>query len=145
VAGIDFGDVRLGVALCDPERRLATPHATYTRRTPAGDAEWFRRLVREYRVTLFVVGLPVHLSGGESQKSRAARQFAAWLERETGVPTVLYDERFTTVEAEEQLRAAGLTAKRRKDRRDMLAAQILLRDFLASGCRGQDNPGDIAG
>ena len=142
-AAIDYGDVRIGVALSDADRTMALPHATYERHSAAADAEWFRRLAREYGVTLFVVGLPVHLDGRESQKSRAARQFAQWLTAETGLPCVFFDERFTTAEAEEALRGRGLTAKRRKARRDMLAAQILLRDFLASGCKGQEAPGGL--
>src|SRR6266480_4046 len=91
VAAIDYGDVRIGVALTDGERTMALPHATYERRSAAADAHWFRRLVQEYRVTLFVVGLPVHLDGRESQKSRAARQFAQWLTTETGVPCLFFD------------------------------------------------------
>jgi putative Holliday junction resolvase len=140
VAAIDYGDVRIGVALSDAGRTMALPHATYQRRAPAADAEWFRSLVRDYVVTLLVVGLPVHLDGGESPKSREARRFAAWLAAETGVPAVFFDERFTTAEAEEELRTRGLTAKARKARRDMLAAQILLRDFIAGGCQGQEAP-----
>jgi putative Holliday junction resolvase len=143
VAAIDYGDARIGVALSDAQRTMALPHATYERRAAAADAEWFRRLVRDYLVTLFVVGLPVHLDGRESQKSRDARKFAHWLTAETQVPAVLFDERFTTAEAEETLRTRNLTAKGRKARRDMLAAQILLREFLAAGCQGQEAPGGI--
>jgi putative Holliday junction resolvase len=143
VAAIDYGGVRIGVALSDDRRTMALPHATYVRRSAAADAQWFRRLVKDYQVTLFVVGLPVHLDGRESQESRAARQFGQWLTAETKVPGVLFDERFTSAEAEEELRGRGLTAKRRKARRDMLAAQILLRDFLAGGCQGQEAPGGL--
>ena len=142
-AGIDYGEVRIGVALSDCERTIATPFATYRRRGSAGDAQWFRQLVAQHRVELFVVGLPVHLDGRESQKSREARQFGQWLSETTGVAVAYYDERFTTAQAEEHLRAAGLTAKRRKDRRDMLAAQILLADFLACGGRSQESPGAL--
>ena len=143
MAAIDYGGVRVGVALSDEGRTMSLPHATYQRRSSVADAEWFRRLAKEYQVTLFVVGLPVHLDGRESQESRAARQFGQWLTAETNVPGVFFDERFTTAEAEEALRGRALTAKQRKARRDMLAAQILLRDFLASGCRGQEAPGGL--
>lgn len=143
VAAIDYGAVRVGVALSDEARTMALPHATYERRSEAADAEWFRRLASEYQVTQFVVGLPVHLDGRESQESRAARQFGQWLAAKVKIPCVFFDERFTTAEAEETLRDRGLTARQRKARRDMLAAQILLRDFLASGCRGQEAPGGL--
>jgi len=143
IAAIDHGNVRLGVALSDPERTMALPHATYERRSQADDAHWFRKLASEYRVALFVVGLPVHLDGRESQQSRAARQFGQWLTKEVGLPVVYFDERFTTAEAEAALEPRALTARQRKARRDMLAAQILLRDFLAAGCQGQEMPGAL--
>src|SRR5947207_14747915 len=114
IAAIDYGDVRIGVALSDADRSMALPHATYERRSDKADADWFRRLVGDYRVMLFAVGLPVHLDGAESQKSRAARLFAQWLTAETSVPCVFFDERFTTAEAEEELRGRGLTARQRK-------------------------------
>ena len=135
-AGIDYGDVRIGIAISDSDRTIASPLENYTRRGLEQDATRFRRLVAEEGVTLFVVGLPIHLDGGESPKSREARQFGKWLGEVTGVPVEFYDERFTTVEAEEALLAADLTRKRRKKRRDMLAAQIMLSAYLESHERG---------
>ncbi len=132
VAGVDYGDVRIGVAISDPDRTIASPLENYTRRGLEPDAQWFRRLADEHEVRLFVVGLPVHLDGGESPKSREARQFGQWLGEVTGVPVEFYDERFTSVEAEQALLAADLTRKRRKQRRDMLAAQIMLSGYLES-------------
>jgi putative holliday junction resolvase len=136
VAGIDYGDVRIGIAISDPSRTIASPLENYTRRGLEQDAARFRRLVAEEGVTLLVVGLPIHLDGGESQKSREARQFGQWLGEVTGVPVEFYDERFTSVEAEEALLAADLTRKRRKKRRDMLAAQIMLSAYLESHSGG---------
>ena len=133
VAGVDYGTVRIGVALTDRERRLAAPHENYTRKSESADAAWFRELVKENSVALFVVGLPVHLHGGESQKSHEARQFGEWLTRQSGVPVEFFDERFTTVEAEQHLLQAGLTKKRRKARLDKLAAQIMLTAWLERG------------
>lgn len=132
IAGIDYGRTRLGIAITDPDRRLASPYENYQRRGPQQDADRFRRLVAEEGVTLFVVGLPIHLDGRESEQSHQARQFGAWLAQVTGVPVEFFDERFTTVEAEEHLRQAGLTRKRRQGRRDMLAAQIMLAAYLES-------------
>src|SRR5690606_39255451 len=100
------------------------------------------RLVEEERVTLFVVGLPVHLAGHESQKSHEARQFGKWLHEVTGIEVVYFDERFTTAEAMDHLQQAGLTKKRRKQRLDMLAAHGLLTAFLESGGEGH-NPGPL--
>lgn len=143
IAGIDYGAVRIGIALADLEVGIAGPYETYTRRGEQQDAAYFRQLVAEERLVRLVVGLPVHLDGNESQKSREARQFGAWLEQITGVPVEYFDERFTSTEAEAILGAAELTKKRRKARVDQLAAQIMLTAYLESGAQGQHTPGDI--
>ena len=79
IAGIDYGTVRIGIALADTEMGIAGPFENYTRRSPALDAEYFTTLAKEERIGRFVVGLPVHLHGGESQKSTEAREFGKWL------------------------------------------------------------------
>jgi putative Holliday junction resolvase len=143
IAGIDFGTVRIGIALSDPERTIASPVESYTRRGPAEDARRMQRLVAEERVVLFVVGLPVHLDGRESHKSIEAREFGRWLTETTGVPVEFFDERFSSVEAEHLLQSAELTSKRRKKRIDMLAAQIMLAAYLESHTKGQQPPGAL--
>lgn len=130
VAGIDYGTVRIGIAVSNPERTIASPLENYTRRGVEQDAGRFRRLAVEERVSLFVVGLPIHLDGRESQKSVEARRFGAWLAETTGVPVEYFDERFTSREAEDFLLSADMTRKRRKKRLDMLAAQIMLTAYL---------------
>jgi putative holliday junction resolvase len=143
IAGIDYGTVRIGIATADLSVGIAGPYETYNRRSDRLDAEYFRRLATEERIGRFVVGLPVHLSGGESQKSREARVFGDWLQQLTGVPVEYFDERYTSAEAEEMLMGAGLTKKRRKERLDQLAAQIMLTAYLEGGARGQDEPESI--
>ena len=140
VAGIDYGTVRIGVALADLEIGIASPLETYTRGDETADQGYFGRLAEEEQLIGFVVGLPVHLSGEESQKSYEARQFADWLGQLTGLEVALFDERFTTSQAEQALLGAGLTKKRRKARRDQLAAQIMLAGYLESRTRGIEPP-----
>lgn len=130
IAAVDFGVVRIGIAITDPGRCFASPLDNYTRRGETADAAYFHRLVDEEGVVGFVVGLPLHMSGDESQKSAEARQFGDWLGSQTGLPVVFHDERFSTVAAENLLGDAELTSKQRKKRRDMLAAQIILTSFL---------------
>jgi putative Holliday junction resolvase len=142
VAGIDYGTVRIGIAISDPERKIASPLENYTRRGIERDAERFRRLVAEEWVVLFVVGLPLHLDERESPKSLEARAFGRWLSETTGVPVEFFDERFTSHEAEEILQSANLTQKRRKKRLDMLAAQIILRGFLEERGEGREERGE---
>jgi putative Holliday junction resolvase len=143
IAGIDFGTVRIGVALADMEVRIAGPYANYTRRSPELDADFFARLTVNEKIGRFVVGLPVHLDGNEGQKSKEARAFGKWLGEVTGVPVEFFDERFTTAEANEMLGERKLTKKKRQERRDQLAAQVMLTAYLEAGARGQDSPGPI--
>jgi putative Holliday junction resolvase len=143
IAGIDFGTVRIGIATADTSVGIAGPYESYNRRSPKLDAEYFKRLATEERIGRFVVGLPVHLSGSESQKSTEARAFGKWLGDVTGVAVEYFDERFTTSEADELLSSVKFTKKQRQARRDQLAAQIMLAGYLEAGARGQDNPGGI--
>jgi len=137
LAAIDYGTVRLGVAITDPDQRLSSPLENYTRRGKDADAAWLLELSKAERIVGFVVGLPVHISGDESQKSREARQFAKWVGEITSLPVALFDERFTSAQAEALLLEAELTKKRRKERLDKLAAQILLATYLDSSRRSE--------
>ena len=130
LAGIDYGTVRIGVALTDFEQKYCSPLEIYNRRTIALDAMYFQKLVKEERVIQFVVGLPTHLDGYESAKSLEVRKFGTWLTSQTGIPVEYTDERYSSVEADNLLREAGLKASERKKKLDMLAAQILLSSYL---------------
>lgn len=135
--------MRIGVAISNASRTLASPYEIYARRNPTLDAEYFVKLVKNEAIVQFVVGLPVHTHGGESQKSIEAQTFGKWLTEKTGVPVDYFDERFTTAFAEQLLQDAGLTKKRRKERLDKLAAQILLTAYLESPTRGRSGPGAL--
>ncbi len=141
--GVDYGSVRIGLAVTDPDRKFAFPLATYTCRGREQDAVYFRRLVEEEAVGQIILGLPVHLSGQEGKKAVEARAFGQWLGEVTGLPVLFWDERFTTVEAEGFLWSAGLTHKRRKERRDRVAAQILLQSYLEAGCPEEPTVGPL--
>ncbi len=140
MVAVDFGTKRIGLAISDPEQIVASPLTVYERQSPDEEASWFRRLVADEQVALFVVGLPVHASGAESRLSEEARRFGRWLAETTGIEVQFYDERYTSLEADQLMAPAGFTKKRRKARRDMLAAQILLASFLESRHRGSRGP-----
>ena len=133
IAGIDFGEVRIGIAITDPGQTIASPFENYPRSDQTADALRFQQLVEQENVVRFVVGLPIHTSGEESPQSRAARAFGAWLAQVTGIPVDFFDERFSTKQAEQLLQSAQLTSRQRKQRRDMVAAQILLTAYLETG------------
>jgi putative Holliday junction resolvase len=130
--GIDFGEKRIGLAICDRSRRLATPYGIYERRSEKLDAEYFRSLVAQEGIVGFVVGLPIHADGQESRQSSQARQFGEWLERITGCPVCFIDERYTSQQADSLMRQLRLTLAQKKKRRDMIAAQIILSTYLES-------------
>jgi putative Holliday junction resolvase len=142
---VDFGDVRVGLAVSDSDRRLASPLETYARRGRDADAAHFREVAAEQEVGGLVVGLPVHLDGREGRKAAEARAFGRWLGEVTGLPVTYFDERFTTVQAESALWEAGLTHKRRKARRDRVAAQMLLQAYLDAGCPADPEAGPLEG
>lgn len=141
--GIDPGKVRIGLAITDPDRKLAFPLSVHQRRRPEHDAAFFQELVKEEQIVLIVVGLPVHLDGRESTSAREARAFGKWLGDATHLPVVYFDERFTTAQAERLLWDAGLSHKERKARRDKLAAQILLQAYLEAGCPPSPKAGPL--
>jgi len=146
LAAVDYGTVRIGLAICDPDRILASPLEVHAVTQPdsggyEADDRYFQNLAKEERVAAWVVGLPIHCDGGESDKSVEARQFAVWLREVTGLPTRLFDERFTTVAANQKIRESKTTRKKTKKRIDAIAAQVLLESFL-DACRYH---GEIAG
>ena len=134
ILGIDPGKVRIGLAISDAERRLASPLTVYTRKDDEQDAKYFRHVVEQEEAGILLVGLPMHTTGREGVQAVAAREFGAKLQAWTGLPVQFWDERFTTRFAESELWTAGLTHKRRKERRDKVAAQMLLQSYLEAGC-----------
>ena len=134
IAAVDYGTVRIGIAICDPDRILASPLGVHQASTPEVNAKYFQGIVAEERIAAFVVGLPIHCDGGESEKSRESRQFARWLHAETGLPVRLFDERFTTSAAKQRMSVGKYSRKGKKDRLDAVAALVMLESFMES-CR----------
>lgn len=128
--GIDFGTKRVGVAVCDAYQEFSSPLYNYQRSGRQADERFFCNVAAEYDVAGLVVGLPVHMSGDESQKSREARNYGTWLSRLLGVPVAYQDERYSSVHAELLMMQVSLTRKQRSARIDKLAAHILLQQFL---------------
>jgi putative Holliday junction resolvase len=134
VAALDLGAKRIGVAYSDSGRTLASPWGTIQR---SGDAERDRRAVvdalREVEASTVVVGLPLSLSGQAGPAARAALEEAAALRallEPLGVLVETADERFTTVEAERSLAAAGRRGKAARQVVDSAAAMVILQSWL---------------
>ncbi|MBW3597235.1 MAG: Holliday junction resolvase RuvX [Planctomycetes bacterium] len=142
LAGIDYGEKRIGVAICDGDQRIAGPLEIRHRQSESADETYFRRLAQDYDLAGFVVGLPVHASGDESAKSQECRRFGAWLSEITGLPVAFFDERYTSAQADTLMAGHGLTRRQKKDRRDMLAAQVILAAYLESSS-AEESPGAL--
>lgn len=129
VLAIDYGRVRLGLAVSDEERVLASPLPPLRR--ALRDVDEIGRLAREWAVGHIVVGLPVSMSGTEGEMACEARAFAARVAERTNLPVSLFDERWTSTEAERVLVEADVPRRRRRELRDGLAAVLTLQAYLA--------------
>ena len=132
LCGVDYGTVRIGIAISDPGQSIASPLETYNRRTKDLDARYFQQLARAQELVGFVVGLPVHMSGDASEKSAEAVKFGTWIFEQTEIPVAWVDERYSTAMAREMLGQSNMSGKKRKAMLDKLAAQILLAAYLDS-------------
>lgn len=130
VVALDPGARRIGVAVSDPEGKIALPRGI----VDAGpdSLKEIAQIVDEAEATEVVVGLPLGLKGNEGEMARRARQFADDLRLILSVPVVLVDERLTTVGAVRSLREAGVKAKKQRGRTDQVAAALLLQGYLDS-------------
>jgi putative Holliday junction resolvase len=133
ILAIDAGERRLGLALSDETRMLASPHRVLVRDgglAPVLDA--LIEVVRREGVTQMVVGLPLNADGSEGRQARKAHDFARVAERVIGIPVTLWDERLSTREAEAIVRAQGRSTRNRQDL-DAVAAAVILQDYLDHG------------
>ena len=130
VLGLDLGDARIGVAVSDPDRRLAVGIGTIHVGQPPGELKAVAALVREHGAVAVVIGLPRSMSGAEGPRAHHARGFADALRAVVDVPVELQDERLSTVEAERELRAAGVTGRARRRVVDRTAATVILQSWL---------------
>lgn len=130
----DYGTVRVGLAISDYDRRMASPLENYTRLSTEADGDHFRRLAKREQAVGLVVGLPIHMDGSESRESEGARAYAKWLTELTGLPAVMWDERLSSFAADELLAGAELSRKGAKAKRDKLAAMLILQAYLDAGC-----------
>jgi putative Holliday junction resolvase len=128
---VDWGEVRIGLALSDETQTLATPLETLVRRRGKRfPMSRFLELVAEHAPTGVVVGLPLSAEGEEEESALAARELAAGLTAGSGLPVELWDERMSTARALAAIREQGGSTRGRKGDVDALAAAVLLQHFL---------------
>lgn len=132
VLGIDFGDVRTGIAVSDESGFLAGGVATITAEGLNALASKIGEYVKTYSCDTIVLGNPVNMNGTLGPRSEKAAKFAELLRGFTGCTVVLYDERRTTMTAASYLNETNTRGKKRKSVIDTLSAQIILQNYLDS-------------
>jgi len=131
ILGIDYGSVRIGLALSDPLKIISRPYKVILNK----GAETFieiKTLVEEQSISKIVLGLPYDKDGSDSDKTREVRDFALSLETELSTPVILWDERYTSSDANSFLKSMGIDYKKSKKIIDKIAAAIILKDYLES-------------
>jgi putative holliday junction resolvase len=130
ILGLDYGEKRIGVALCDELGWTAQVLTTVIRKSWRRDVGAIAHLVQTYGVEKIVIGYPLRLDGTEGIQCEKVVRFARRLEAALGIPIIYWDETLTTKEAEEILARSGVHPKKRKAVVDRLAASLILQSYL---------------
>ena len=135
ILGLDYGSVIVGVAVSDALRVTAQPLETITRKDENKLRQTCARieqLIAEYEVESIVLGYPKNMNDSVGERAKKTEEFKAMLERRTGLPVTLWDERLTTVAAERVLMESGVRRENRKAVIDQVAAALILQGYLDS-------------
>ena len=145
IMGLDYGTKTVGVAISDPlgitaqgVETIEIAQAGKLRRTLARIEE----LIREYEVGSIILGFPKNMNNTEGERCDATRDFKETLERRTGLPVILWDERQTKISAERILKESGVRRERRKEYIDKIAATFILQSYLESKAGKEEENGN---
>jgi len=139
VLALDVGTRRIGVAVSDALGITAQGHDTIQRQNKRRDYEALGAVLKQYDVCEIVVGLPLRLSGAEGTQSEKMRVFAEELKAKFGLPVHLWDERWTSTEANRLLRETNLSIQKRGKAVDRMAAVLILQSWLAARGQGESS------
>ncbi len=138
ILGVDFGLKRIGLAVSDPLKIIASPlenlEAGHTVEASAKRlVEHLETLKKEkgYHIEAIIIGLPLHMSGAESERSNLVRAFKEHIATLSNLPVELFDERLSSVQADRALMETGFSRKKRAEVVDRVSAQIVLQTYLA--------------
>ncbi|MEX1012886.1 MAG: Holliday junction resolvase RuvX [Waddliaceae bacterium] len=141
IIGIDFGLRRIGLALSDESKILATPLETYLieNKMEKSVANLMSHLLEHskshyYTIEMIVVGMPYMMNGSHGHLADEVDHFVTLLKNHTEIPIVTWDERLSSVQADRSLREANLSRKKRKQHVDKVAATLILQSYLDSRC-----------
>lgn len=130
IMAVDYGDARTGLAMCDKTEMLASPLTVIHSKDIGLTVKKTAELALENRAELIVVGHPINMNGTLGPRSEVCKEFAERLGKKSGLPTVMWDERSTTVSAAGFLNLTDTRGKKRKDVIDAVAATIILENYM---------------
>ncbi len=130
IMALDYGEKMVGLALSDPLGITAQPLETIRRETDAQVASEIEGLAKAHEVERIIVGLPLNLSGGDSPQTKRTRRFISRLRKLLDIKVEACDERLSSSDAERALVEMDVRRSRRKERRDTIAAQLILQGYL---------------
>jgi putative Holliday junction resolvase len=141
VLALDVGDRRVGIAVSDPTELLARPLAVLVRRSNAIDAAAIGRIVAELGVRAIVVGVPLATDSAVGPQAKKARAFARFLRKALDLPIETWDERFSTVDAQQILIDQNVARAKRRELLDAAAAAVILDGWLSAN---RALPGEVS-
>ena len=130
ILGLDYGEKRIGVAVCDELGITAQGLPTLIRQTQKHDLEVLNRWIQQYSIEKIVIGYPLRLDGSEGIQCEKVKRFALLLEKNFLLPVMKWPETLSTKEAEEILISSGIRWRKRKEKVDRLAACLILQSYL---------------
>jgi len=130
ILGVDFGDRNIGLALSDPLELTAQPLGQYILRGAEADKVYFRDLTVRHGVGQIIVGNPLRMDGSSGTRAQKTREFSAWLEKVTGLPGVLWDERLTTQQAIGIMQEQKVRTRTKKFVEHQISASLILQSYL---------------
>ena len=141
ILGLDYGEKRIGVAVCDELGLTAQGLPTLIRKTKKHDLEILSHWIRDYSVQKIVIGYPLRLDGSEGIQCEKVNRFAALLDKTFLLPVMKWPETLSTKEAEDILISSGVRWQKRKGKVDQLAACLILQNYL--DCADQSTTGQF--
>lgn len=128
--GLDLGAKTIGLSVSDALRGFAVPLSTIARTKLKNDIDALKKIIAARKIAGLVLGLPLNMDGSEGPRAQSTRTFASNLVREISLPLAFWDERLSTFEAEEAMKDAGVSVKKRSQRVDAAAATVILQGAL---------------
>ena len=137
ILALDIGEVRVGIAVCDPGERVASPVCVLPAREVTDNAKPFKRVLEDWEPELILSGLPYTLSGEEGPQAGRIRGVAASIGKSAGLPVEFTDERLSSQEAKRSLRESGMSERDMHGKIDMIAASVFLQAWLDARHAGE--------